>query len=523
MADSDDNGSEGLLGEDEHRLLLRNLRIQDYGDIRAIMDRVYRQMGGGWTKQNFATQIRTFPEGQLCIEDNGRVVAAAFALIVKYRDFGDAHDYAEITGDASLSTHDPDGDVLYGVDVFVDPDYANMRLGRRLYDARKELCRNLNLRAILAGGRMPGYQDHAREMSPQVYVEKVKAREIYDPTLSFQLSNDFQVKRILRDYLPEDKESHGYATLLEWTNIYYEPREKPLFKQRGAVVRVGVVQWLMRRTGSLEEFLQQVEFFVDALSSYQADLALFPEFFCAPLMGIDLADSPAEAVRNLAAYTAEIRDELSTLAVRYNINIVAGSMPVLEDNDLYNVAYLCRRDGTVDFQRKLHITPDEARHWVMQGGSELKIFDSDVGRLGILICYDVEYPELPRLLAERGMQILLVPYWTDTKNGYQRVRLCAQARAVENECYVVIAGNTGNLPRVENADIQYSQSAVFSPSDFAFPHDAIMAESTPNTEMMLIVDLDLDSLKELHNEGSVRNLKDRRNDLFHIEWTGPES
>ncbi|MCB1738319.1 MAG: hydrolase, partial [Gammaproteobacteria bacterium] len=139
---------------------------------------------------------------------------------------------------------------------------------------------------------------------------------------------------------------------------------------------------------------------------------------------------------------------------------------------------------------------------------------------GILICYDVEFPELPRILAEQGMKMLFVPYWTDTKNAYERVRRCAQARAIENECYVVITGSVGNLPNVENMDIQYSQSAVFTPSDYAFPHDAIAAEATPNTEMALIADLDLDKLVELRRNGSVRNWRDRRLDLYRVQWTG---
>ena len=143
-----------------------------------------------------------------------------------------------------------------------------------------------------------------------------------------------------------------------------------------------------------------------------------------------------------------------------------------------------------------------------------------MGKIGIVICYDVEYPELVRHLADKGMNILLVPYWTDTKNGYLRVRRCAQARAIENECYVAIAGSVGNLPQVENMDMQYSQSAVFTPSDFAFPHDAVAAEATPNTEMTLICDLDLDLLKELREQGSVRNLQSRRLDLYNVIWLG---
>ncbi len=198
-------------------------------------------------------------------------------------------------------------------------------------------------------------------------------------------------------------------------------------------------------------------------------------------------------------------------------------MPLIDDEGgLRNASFLCRRDGTWDAQYKLHITPDEVHYWGLQGGSRLLCFDTDAGKIGILVCYDVEFPELPRLLAEQGMEILLVPYWTDTKNAYLRVRRCAQARAIENECYVVISGSVGNLPQVENMDIQYSQSAVFSPSDFAFAHDAIVAEATPNTEMPLIVDLDLDKLRQLRVRGSVRNLADRRRDLYRVRWIGPD-
>ena len=228
----------------------------------------------------------------------------------------------------------------------------------------------------------------------------------------------------------------------------------------------------------------------------------------------------AEAVRQLAEYTEPLREAILQMAIAYNVNIIAGSMPEYGDGVLYNAAYLCRRDGTWDKQSKLHITPDERAYWGLQGGDSLQVFELDVGKVGILICYDVEFPELPRLLADQGMQILFVPFWTDTKNAYLRVRRCAQARAIENECYVVISGSVGNLPKVENMDMQYAQAAVFTPSDFAFPHDAIAAEATPNTEMTLIVDLDLDNIKELRVHGSVRNFRDRRLDLYKIAWTG---
>ncbi|GIX30992.1 MAG: hydrolase [Porticoccaceae bacterium] len=506
--------------EPEHRLVLRQLTPEDYEDVKAIMDRIYAGMGGGWKKREYLALLAKFPEGQFCIEDAGRVVAAAFSVIVDYSQFGDEHTYEDVVGNAYLTAHDPNGDMLYGIEIFVAPEYRGLRLGRRLYEARKELCRNLNLKGIVAGGRIPEYQKYADRMTPYEYIEKVKKREIYDPTLSFQLANDFEVRRVLPAYLPEDRASRGYATLLQWHNLYYSPSKPKLIGARKRIARVGCVQWQMREFRGVDEFLQQVEYFVDALSDYRCDAALFPELFNAPLMGLAGTSDPVECITHLAGYTEEILAAISRFAVSYNINVIAGSMPVVEDGEIYNVAYLCRRDGTIDSQYKIHPTPHEKKDWLMKGGDTLKAFDTDFGKIGILICYDVEFPELARLLSEEDVRILFVPFWTDTKNGFLRVQRCAQARAIENECYVVIAGSTGNLPKVDNVDIQYAQSAVYSPSDFAFPHDAIMAETTPNTEMTLIVDLDLHKLVELQNEGSVRNYLDRRRDLYRISWLG---
>lgn len=272
----------------------------------------------------------------------------------------------------------------------------------------------------------------------------------------------------------------------------------------------------MRPYRSQEELMLQAEYFVDAVAGYHSDFALFPEFFNAPLMEKYNHLSEAEAIRELAKYTQDIAGKFSELAITYNINIITGSMPEISDDILYNVGYLCRRDGSLERFEKIHVTPDEAKLWGMRGGAEFKSFDTDCGKIGILICYDVEFPELSRLLAAEGMEILFVPFLTDTQNGYSRVRNCAQARAIENECYVAIAGSVGNLPKVHNMDIQFAQSVVFTPCDFAFPTTGIKAEATPNTEMILIADVDLDSLRELHQFGSVQNQKDRRTDLYDV-------
>jgi predicted amidohydrolase/ribosomal protein S18 acetylase RimI-like enzyme len=502
----------------DHKLTLRSLKKEDYPDIQRIMDLVYAGIGGAWTPEEFAVLIDQFPEGQICIEDKGRVIAAALAIIVTAEEFEKRrHTYEDVVTDGKMSSHDPEGDALYGVDIFVDPEYRGLRLGRRLYDARKELCETLNLKSIIFGGRIPGYGKYAHELTPAQYIQKVKATEIYDPVLTFQLSNDFHIKKILKNYIPEDAQSDSYGVLMEWNNIYYE-KKQILFGGRKAYPRIGVVQWQMRPFSNLEEFMHQVDFFVDAMAGYNSDLIVFPELLNAPLLKNFNQENPAEAMRSLSEYTEDIRAAFVNLAITYNINIVTGSLPQLRDGDLYNVSFLCRRDGTWDSQDKLHITPDEAQYWGFKGGHSLKVFQTDIGKIGILVCYDVEFPELSRYLAEKGMTLLCVPYWTDTKNAYLRVRRCAQARAIENECYVAISGSVGNLPKVENMDIQYAQSAVFTPSDFAFPHDAIAAEATPNTEMTLMVDLDRDLLKELRQIGSVRNLKSRRSELYEVLW-----
>ncbi|MCP5198761.1 MAG: hydrolase [Gammaproteobacteria bacterium] len=505
----------------ETLITLRNLRPDDHTELERLENVVYPDLGGAWPRRTIDGLLTGFPEGQICIEDQGHIVAAALTVRVNYNRFSSPHRYRDLVSTDLIIHDDPDGDALYGIDVMVDPEYRGYRLGRRLYDARKELCYELNLRGILAGGRITGYAEHADTMTPAEYIERVRRQELDDPVLNFQLSNDFQVKRIMRGYLPEDEASRGYATLLEWDNFYYEPDETPLVEASKTEVRVGVVQWLMRTIGSLDELLSQVEFFVDSLSDYRADFVVLPEFFNMPLMGVGHHDGKAaEAIRRLADYTPDIVDALREFALSYNVNIVGGSMPQREGDDIYNVAYLFQRNGRVDAQYKLHITPDERSYWMIRGGDGLRTFDTDAGRVGILVCYDVEFPELARLQALAGMDILFVPIWTDTKNAFLRVQRCAQARAIENECYVVVAGSVGHLPQVDHLDLQYAQSAVYSPSDFAFPHDAIIAETTPNTEQLLVVDLDLAKLQELRIEGSVMNLNDRRGDLFDLQWRG---
>jgi predicted amidohydrolase/GNAT superfamily N-acetyltransferase len=506
------------MSEEIYNIEIIELKIEDYEELKKVMISAYTSMPESYWKEKHITALtKKFPKGQVVVKINGNIAGCALSIIVNEDVLDTAHTYNDITGDFTFSTHSENGNFIYGIDVFVAPDYRGLRLGRRLYDYRKELCENLNLKGIVFGGRMPNYYKHAEFLSPRQYIDKVKSKEIEDPVINFQLSNDFRPVRILKNYLRGDEASNEYAILLRWDNIYYQ---KPSLttQTRKTAVRIGLIQWQMRPYKNLSELLQQAEYFIDAISGYRSDFALFPEFFNAPLMAEYNHLSESEAIRKLAEHTSTIVKEFSKFSISYNINIIAGSMPEIINGVLYNVGYLCKRDGSVERYEKIHVTPDEARVWGLQGGTQIKTFDTDAGKIGVLICYDSEFPELSRFLALEGMDILFVPFLTDTQNGYSRVRFCAQARAIENECYVAIAGSVGNLPNVANMDIQYAQSMVFTPCDFSFPTNGIKAEATPNTEMILIADLDLDALKELHNYGSVKNLKDRRKDLYELNW-----
>lgn len=286
------------------------------------------------------------------------------------------------------------------------------------------------------------------------------------------------------------------------------------------IARVGVVQWSMENVASEKLWRERVDFYLETLADYQCNFILFPEFFGIPLLAQHDQRDAGRAIHALAARTPALVAHMAMQAKRFNVNVIPGSFPVVQDGILLNMAYFCQADGRIAQQPKIHPTPNERAKWQMQGGNTLKVFDTAFGRVAILICYDIEFPELGRVLAAQRVDILFVPSWTDTRHGYYRVRFCAQARAIENECYVVLSGSTGTLTGVINADIQYTQSAVFTPSDRVFPHDCLLAQADANIPSVIMAELDIAKLAWLRTSGAVRNGQDRRQDLYAIEWRG---
>lgn len=289
-------------------------------------------------------------------------------------------------------------------------------------------------------------------------------------------------------------------------------------------LHTGIVQWEMRHYANPATLLARACWLVDTLADAGAQLVLLPEFFSIPLLAHSEATEPVAAMTELAELTPMLIDALAARAQERGLWLVAGSLPSLDGgaagNRILNTAYVLAPDGNRHAQHKLHVTPGEHAQWGITGGDALLTVATPFGTLGVLICYDVEFPEAARVLAQRGVDILCVPSWTDTRAGYLRVRQCAAARAIENECYVLLAGSCGVLDGIAGVDSQYTRSAVLTPADIAFPDGAVLAEADTHREQYLLADLDLGKLAALRAEGTVRNGRDRRHDLFSVSWRG---
>lgn len=497
-----------------------NVRPLTMDDFDALIEMQLKCFPGmkPWARDQIQSQIDIFPDGQLAVEIDGRLAASSASLILEYDPNMAWHDWKKVADSGYIRNHSDRGDTLYGIEIMVHPDFRGMKLSRRLYEARKQLCRDRNLARIMIAGRIPGYHKHADKMTAREYVENVMDKTLYDQVLTAQLANGFTVEGLIPDYLPSDEASRGYASFLEWNNLDYRKGARRRYWNSAELVRLAVVQYQMRTIRDFSEFAQQSQFFIDTASEYKSDFVLFPELHTTQLLSFMGKDRPGQAARRLAQFTPQYLDLYTEMAVKYDVNIIGGSLFVIEDDCLYNVSYLFRRDGTLERQEKIHITPSERKWWGVTPGRKVSVFDTDCGPIAILICYDIEFPELVRIVAQKGAGIIFVPFNTDTRHGYLRVRHCALARCVENHVYVAVAGCTGNLPFVENSDIHYAQSAIFTPADAEFARDAVASECSANIETMIIHDVDVEQLRRHKETGSVQNWNDRRRDLYKVVY-----
>jgi predicted amidohydrolase/GNAT superfamily N-acetyltransferase len=509
---------------------VRQMAPEDIPEVIGLQKQVYPDLLS-WTPGELTRHLAVFPEGQLvAVDESGRILGSASSLIIDWDDYAESAKWYTITGRGTFDTHRPLGNTLYGADMCVDPLARRQGIGSLFYQARKKMVRERGLKRLLTGGRIPWYAQVAQQMTPQEYVAEVVKGKRRDPTLSFQLANGLVVLDVVPEYL-DDSESRGYATLLEWLNPEYaasvslqsgeQPGAAEEFhgeaarqRSRSSRVRIAAMQYLLRPITRFDDFATQVEFFVRSAREYGSQFIVFPEYFTMQLLSYLREPSPARAVRRLALLSRDYEELFQRLAKENEAYIIAGTHPVMQQNELFNAAHLFTPNGKMFRQKKVHLTATEKGAYQMSRGHGFYVYHTDYGRIGILVCYDVEFPEAARVLAEGGAQIIFVPSCTDERQGFCRVRYSAQARASENQIYVAMASTVGNLPDVPHMATHYGQASVLTPSDYFFARDGIAAEGNVNQEQMVISDVDLDILDEQRVNGTVIPLNDLIKDAY---------
>lgn len=207
------------------KLRIRTTELADIDPLLKLQKDVYPTITP-WHRDQLVHQLEVFPQGQLAAELNGRVVGCASSLVILWDEWADEHTWSEITALGTFDTHNTAGLTLYGAEVFVDPRLRGMRVGHRLYGGRRQLCKTLNLKRIMACGRLPGYKAYSQQMSIEQYAKKVLWGDFFDPVLSFQLREGFRYCGIMYDYIPQDDDSGGHAALIVWLNDTYNAAKK---------------------------------------------------------------------------------------------------------------------------------------------------------------------------------------------------------------------------------------------------------------------------------------------------------
>ncbi len=277
-------------------------------------------------------------------------------------------------------------------------------------------------------------------------------------------------------------------------------------------VKIATAQYNVSFFTDWQQYQQKIENWVQEAVGQQADILLFPEYFSmelASLFGQAVYSSLSQQLVELQTLHQTFLALFQGLAQTYQCIIQAGTFPVQISSGIYrNRAYLFMPDGSSDFQDKIMMTRFENEQWFIQAGDELKCFDTAFGKIAINICYDSEFPLLARQQAEAGANLILVPSCTDTMAGYHRVKIGCQARALENQCYVVQSPLVGEAAWSEAVDINVGAAGVYTPVDRGFPDNGVLAMGGINQTQWLYAELALDNCATVREQGQVFNYRD---------------
>jgi len=277
-------------------------------------------------------------------------------------------------------------------------------------------------------------------------------------------------------------------------------------------VRIAAAQYDIGYFERIDEYRAKARRWIGEAAGNGARLLLLPEYASMELASL----FPREVQRALPAQLRGMQDLLDDylglyveLARTHRVYIQPGTFPVRLENGQYrNRAYFFHPDGRHEYQEKLQMTRFESERWLIDPGEELKVFDTAFGRVAISVCYDVEFPLLARRQVEAGAELILVPSCTDTLAGYHRVRVGCQARALENQCYVVQSSTVGEARWSEAVDVNVGAAGIYTPIDYGFPDNGVLAAGELNRPGWVYGDLDFDKIAHVREAGQVFNFRD---------------
>ncbi|MCW3476204.1 carbon-nitrogen hydrolase family protein [Limobrevibacterium gyesilva] len=273
-------------------------------------------------------------------------------------------------------------------------------------------------------------------------------------------------------------------------------------------LRLGLLQWQVGRGGGVAGWAARLDAEVAAAARQGAQLLVMPEYAPLELAAGDAPDLERELRVACDAAVAAV-DAARAVARRHGVWLLPGTLPFRDGAAIRNRAPLIAPDGRVAFQDKHVMTRFEAEEWGVEAGAPPAVFETPWGRIGISICFDLEFPMLVRAQVEAGAWLIVAPSCTDTIAGFNRVRIAAAARAMENQCFVAITPTVGAAPWCGTLDVNRGHAAVFGPVDRGFPEDGVLARGALDAAQWVFCDLDPAALAVVRQQGAVRN---------HLSW-----
>lgn len=277
-------------------------------------------------------------------------------------------------------------------------------------------------------------------------------------------------------------------------------------------VKVAAAQYDIGFFSDWAQFTDKLTQWVTEAVAEDAKLLVFPEYGSmelASLFGEAVYKDLTQQLHAMQQIYADWQDLHHQLSKQHDVMILASTFPVLQDDDTFrNRANLYGPDGLIDFQDKLIMTRFENEQWLIHAGQQIKVIDTDVGRIGINICYDSEFPLIAYQQVKAGADLILAPSCTDTQAGFHRVRIGCQARALENQCYVVQSPTFGEAAWSEAVDVNTGRASIYTPVDYGFPDNGILIEGAADKPGWVCADLDLAEIARVRREGQVFNYRD---------------